>query len=241
MTTTTLCLALALFLAPALAGAQEVLVATFDDKPIDVAIGTGGAALGEPISVSGAISAVVRSAPMATPALEIQDASASTAGSARFEFLGGQEIDSGMVRVGVDVQAPDVLSNLAIGCREAGSSVHVFGSVTMGPDGLIWGSDGTGGTGGLVPYPLGTTFHLELVFDMADGTWDLYLDGVLVLDDRPHGVAGSGLGAVLVGSEWDSDLVGTAYVDTLIVETLLFLDGFESADTGAWSSATRTR
>jgi len=241
MTTKNRCLALTLCLAPALAGAQAVLVATFDDKPIDVAVGTGGPALGEPISVSGSISAVVRSAPMATPALEIQDASTSTAGDARFEFLGGEEIDSGMLRVGVDVQVPDVLSNLAIGCREAGSSVHVFGSVTMWSDGLVWGSDASGGTGGLVPYPLGTTFHLDLVFDMADGTWDLYLDGVLILDDRPHGVAGSGLGAVLVGCEWDSDLVGTGFVDNLVVEKLLFLDGFESSDTGAWSSATRRR
>ncbi|MHC4970477.1 MAG: hypothetical protein ACYTF4_17945, partial [Planctomycetota bacterium] len=77
------------------AGASTLLEADFDDKTIDAPIGTGGAAVGEPVSVSPNIIATVRAAPFATPSLEIvdnnDDPPSGFAGAARFEFIGSAE------------------------------------------------------------------------------------------------------------------------------------------------------
>ena len=52
-----------------------LLDANFDDKTIDAAIGTGGAAAGEPALVTGG-SAIVRDTPFSTPGLELTHESA---------------------------------------------------------------------------------------------------------------------------------------------------------------------
>jgi len=217
-------------------GAQVLLDANFDASPLDVPIGTGGAIHGEPIYVASQITAIVRSTPMATPSLEIQDVSQIAAGSARFEFLDDEEVGTGWLRVSFDAWLPDVENDLNVGCREAGSAVDMFSDISFGDDGYVWGSDNAGGTGALVTYPLGEVLPVVMIFDMDRRTWDLYIDGSLVLYQRAHGIASGGLGSVLVGTDFDSDFFGAGYVDNLLVEKIMFFDGFETGDASAWSN-----
>jgi len=218
------------------APAQVLLEADFDDKPIDQPIGTGGAAVGEPINVGSSITAIVRDTPMATPSLEIADSSQTSAGAARFELLDGAEVSSGWLRISMQAYLPDLESDFVIMIRESGSSAYAFADVDFAQDGQIWGSDAAGGTGALGPYLPNTLQAVELLFDLEGHTWDLYVNGILLLDQRDHGITTAGIGAVLVGCGWDSDEIGTGYVDNLLVERMVFYDGFESGDTAAWSA-----
>ena len=217
-------------------GAQVLLDADFDASPTDVPIGTGGAIDGEPMYVGSQITAIVRSSPMATPSLEIQDVSQIAGGYARFEFLDNEEVETGWLRVSFDAWLPDVENDLSVGCREAGSSVYIYSDISFGDDGYVWGSDNAGGTGALVTYPLGKALPIVMILDMDGRTWDLYVDGSLVLDHRAHGIASGGLGSVLVGTSFDGDVFGAGYVDDLLVEKIMFFDGFETGDASAWSN-----
>ena len=162
------------------APAQVLFEANFDDKPIDQPIGTGGAAVGEPVEVSPNITAIVRDSPMATPSLEIADNSQVGAGGARFEPQDGSEVSSGWLRISLHAYLPNLESDMVIMIRESGSSAHSFADVDFAQDGQIWGSDAAGGTGALGPYLPNTLQAVELLFDLEGHTWDLYVNGTLL-------------------------------------------------------------
>jgi hypothetical protein len=198
------------------------LQADFNDKTIDAPIGTGGASVGEPVEVSPSITAIVRAEPMATPSLEIQDNHDYSAGSARFEFLASAEITAGVFAISTDMWFHELSPgfDFFIYIREQGSSANKFGDLRFTPSGSVTLYDSNGYYGNIGTYEIGRVYPVKYEFDMDAGTYDVYLDGVLVVDDRAHGVVDRGVGAVLFGCGHDSDYDGYFNVDNIFVREI---------------------
>jgi len=203
------------------AAAEEIvyLDATFDDKTIDQAIGTGGAALGEPIKVDAGVTAVVRATPFGSPSLEVQDA-ADAAGRVTFEFLEDAEVTTGLVVVAMDLWFTgdaDVNQQAVVYLREHGFSGWQFLNMFFWGTGEINVGTETDWANGLGPYPFGQAFTLLIVVNMDTGLISGWLDGELLFSDLEHGVVGRGIGRVEIGMVSDTDRVPTIWVDRLRV------------------------
>ena len=234
-----------LFLALATAfGARPVaaddgvfLHATFQGKPLDASVGTGGAAVGEPVTVDwDAITAIVRATPMPSASLEITDDDDYYAGYVRFKLLDNTEVTTGELNIRFDLWFAE-LEGFTIGVREAQSEAEDFLSLYFTEGGSVQADDAGGQTAASAVYATGRLYPVEVAYDLDAGTYDLFLDGVKVLDDEPHDVVGHGVGGVIVGTLNDADLDGTMYLDDLVVSRpgLVFHDGFISGDTSVWS------
>ena len=91
-----------------------------------------------------------------------------------------------------------------------GSSGEVLYSDANGSD----ESDSTIGS-----YETGRLCPIMLSFDMDAGTYDVWWDGMLVLDDETHAIAGRGVGSIVIGTDSDVDLDGRFYVDQISVRS----------------------
>lgn len=223
--------ALILFLS-ALAGAayapdatadQVYLDATFDDKTVDAPIGTGGAAVGEPVNVDATVTATVRSGPFATPCLEIQDNDDFSAGTVRFEFLDSAEISSGLVVIITDLYFFELSQGWAftLYVREQEHSASSFLTMNFSDNGSVSATDAGGAVGTIGSFLAGQTLPVLIAFDMDAGTYDIYLNGAQVVFNEPHGVTGNGIGSVLLGCGSDADLLGKFAVDQVRVQDYL--------------------
>jgi hypothetical protein len=215
-----LMVAFALAVTPSAVAAEIIyLEANFDDKPLDMPIGTGGAEVGEPIEVSSAVVATVRGTPMPTPCLEIQDNDDFSAGSAVFEFIGNAEITTGIVAVTCNLWfhelSPGYSSYLSV--REQGGAAETFVDLVFSADGSVEHSDKNSFSGVVGAYEVGRLYPVALSFDMDAGTYDVWLDGELLLDDEEHGVIGRGIGRVGFGCTHDPDLESRFSVDQIRV------------------------
>lgn len=229
---------------PGLAGAAfaacgdpVVLTADFDDKAVDQPIGTGGAAVGEPVSVNSTLTAYVRDAPFATPALELQDASTVSAGAVRFEFLDGLEVSNGHLSIEATLQFNEI-NSFHMGLREQGTASRSFANLTFSIFGTISYSDANTGSYTLSTYAPGTPYRVRFDCDLNAGTNDVWLNDVLVLENEPHGITDRGIGSITFGLGFDPDLTGTMYVDDIHVEiwspvSALSLDDV-TPDQGGW-------
>lgn len=190
-----------------------LLDANFNDKPLDAPIETGGPTLGEPIDLSAGLNAIVRAAPFASPSLHLSQASGGSTRSARFEFLGGEEVKRGQARIGFTIRTPPMLDSFQVRLRESTSSSATFGGVTFTAAGELKTNDSPSATT-IGTYLPNQTLHFELVHQLVAGTYDMYIDGALVLDDRVHSVTSpdKGIGAVLVG------LTGTSTQEWVVDE-----------------------
>jgi len=202
------------------AAAQQIyLQADFDDKTIDQPIGTGGPELGEPVEIyQGPIDAIVRGAPLPTPCLEITDQSDCCTGHVRFEFLGGAEISAGMLYILADFWIPQIpLAGYGLGVREKDGHAYKFVDVMFSIYGTVACSDEGGFVGFVAPYEVGRVTPVCVAFDMTAGTYDLWIDQQLVLDNQPHDVTGVGIGAVFISIDNPPDTGDAFYVDNLFV------------------------
>ena len=194
-------LALSTCLVPGAASAQDILLeADFNDKAIDEPIGTGGAEVGEPVSIGESITAIVRDVPFPTPCLELRKIpDISYASVAWFEFLGSVEITEGIVVLSADLWFAEY-GHFVLYIREQGSASQSFCSVRFYHDGDIHANDCVGSLGNLGEYQLDQRYRIKFVYDMDAGTYDFYFDNQLQVDDRTHGCDyGYGVGSILVG------------------------------------------
>lgn len=215
-------LAVGLLACACVAGTAEEVVyldATFDDQTIDAPIGTGGAALGEPIFVEPEVTAIVRAAPFASPSLEVQDV-ALQAGRVAFEFLEDAEVTSGLVVIALDLWfsgMTDADHEFGLYVREHGSSAQQFLNMFFWGDGRINVASETDGAFFENPFPFGRSFPLLVVVNLDTGQLAIWLDGVLEVADMAHGVVGRGIGRVEIGTTYDEDQLPTVWVDRLRV------------------------
>ena len=205
-----------------------LLNADFDDKPDGVQIGTGGASVGEPVFVPAVWVAKVQANRFATPALVIEPTTNGSSSSSRFEFVNDREIVDGELRISFRLRTAPIPEQIAFSITEQGSSVHQFGGLTLYPSGDIRVSDATGLelVSSFLP---GDELFVEFRYALDAGTYDLYINRALILDDRNHGVVSAtrGIGSMLVSilstaaSEWVLDDIYVYQPD------VLFQDGFD--------------
>jgi len=195
------------------------LDAGFDDKAVDQPIGTGGPEVGEPISVSNAITAYVRGQPTPTPLLDIADNDDYAAGAARFEFLGGAEPTSGTLVIYANLWFP-AYEDFMIYVRERTTAAQNFTSLHFTASGTVRCSDANSSGWVIGSYVLNRHFPLYILYDLDAGTYYVWFGATRVVNDEPHGVTGRGVGAVLLGCTNDADLDGHMYVEDLYVGDL---------------------
>lgn len=226
------------FSAPTDSG-TPLLLADFQDKPLNQPIGQGGAAVGEPVQIPSALQALVRgSAVTERKLLELAWAE-HLLGSAmvRFQWLDDIEADSGILRVALRL-TPVQGGGFYVQLRESQTSEKRFGSLRLLPDGSAAIADASG-DGELVFIPgfswsFGRSYLVEWVYDLGAGSYDFSIDGVRHFNDRPHNVEqdGRGLGAVLVGMHALSYPDSRLYLDDARVSWTatndIFADGFEA-------------
>lgn len=202
--------------APAGAGTTTVLGCTFDAEPVDEVIGTGGAAFGQPIDLSG-MAATVRATPFATPSLELLDDQGNVGSNVRFAFLDDVEITSGVLDVRMRLQF-HMLEFYSVRLREAGSSAVSFLDILFTNSGSIRCSDLDTPSNPIVgSYTAGTPANLRITVDLDAGTYDLSYDSVLLLDDESLGSSPRGIGTLLIGVSNDAGDEGSYAVDDILV------------------------
>ena len=223
--------------AHAAAGVTTVLDCTFDAKPLDQIIGTGGAAAGEPIGLDG-MPAMVRATPFATPSLAVVDSLDTFGANVRFEFLNDWEISQGVLDVSMTLYFQE-LDNYSVGLREQGSAAVAFLDVRFLSNGFVGYADLDSAPAFIGTYTSGVPLPLRITVDLDARTYDLSLGGVLLLDDQSLGASPRGIGSVYAGVLNDPASVGTYAVDDLIVTATELPNAIESPSFGELKAAWR--
>jgi hypothetical protein len=192
------------------------LRANFNYKTVDAPIGTGGAEIGEPVSVDPSITAIVRDAPMLTPSLEIEDDADYSAGYARFEFIGSEEVVSGLLVAEAHLWF-DVFDDYWIRIREQGSATAKFSDLYFSPTGRILVEDAGGAVDGEGTYELDRVVMVRIIHNLDAGTYRVIIDGTEIVTNEPHDVVGHGIGRLYFGCHHDADYTGRFYVDNIQV------------------------
>lgn len=207
-----------------LAAADVLLDANFDNEVVNQNIPTGGAIAGEPVSVDVAGMAVVRHAAFATPSLQIIDPSTTGSRTVVFEFLGATEVGTGQFKISMNLRFAE-LGNYEILVREQGGAAQNFLDMNFTESGFLVFNPGQS-----VTYDTTGPMKLELTFDMDQRTYSATIDDVSVVENVAFGGSISrGIGSLIIGNGFDTDLNGDFNLDDLHVETIpdpIFKDQF---------------
>ncbi|MCB1633089.1 MAG: hypothetical protein KDI51_00795 [Xanthomonadales bacterium] len=199
------------------AAADFPLVATFDDKTPGTTLGTGGAALGEPIELGNLDAVIEEVSPGQNRVAVSNDLTSTAARRLRFQLIDNQEITTGQARISMDL-TPSALDRYSILVREANGSSQNFLNLQFNTSGLVSGNDVTG----TLPltnnsFTAGTPIHIEINFDLDAGTSEVIFNGAVLMTERQHGVVGRGVGRLSIG--YASSSSGNPFtLDNLIVE-----------------------
>jgi len=197
---------------------ETLLFADFFDKPLNEPIGTGGAAEGEPDSISPAIDAVVRAAPGGGRELELSLESTASAHSVRFQFLELEEVTDGRIKTRVDLRlgSKDQFSRVVLLLREANGASQSFLNLDLFNDGETQIR-----RNGFSPvrFPdtalLSTLNTIEVLFDLDEKTLSFCMNGQLLIAGLDSGIETKrGIGGVYLSLPSQS-------------ETLVWLDRIE--------------
>jgi hypothetical protein len=207
-----------------------LLAATFNDRPLNAQIGTGGASVGEPVSIDADLQAFVLPAGLfASPFLRLTPMATGSARYARFEFLDNVEVSAGEVRLGF-VLRPAQVDRFSVLVRESDGAARSFLSMTLTSGGSIAISDAADPGGALIgSYAAGNLLVFEFRFRMDSARYDIYLNGVRVAADRSHGITDRGVGALLLGSDSGSSVGTSWFIDDVYAyrPDELYQSGFE--------------
>lgn len=191
-------LAVALWAGAAPAQQLELLRAQFDDKPVDQPIGLGGAAVGEPFLVPEGLSAIVRAEGGSNRWLEISADTLVSAAAVQFGLLGDAGVQIGTVQMDVTLTMP-TFGVCSIAIREPRWSVHNFSTVSFQDSGDVTAHDAAGSFAlAAYSYVPGVPQHVRLTFDMDAGSYDIALNGSLLVTGRAHGITGAGVGQIQI-------------------------------------------
>ena len=195
-----------------------ILDADFQDQPLGQPIATGGAALGQPQSLSPGILTGIVDDGLGNRGLRIENPATGDARSARFEFLDNLELDTGAIAFDVDVQFA-VRDAYQINVRESVGSGSSYATVRFLPNGTLSVSDASG-VAPLPPisYVANQLYRLRLTFDQDAGSYSLLLDDTVLLADRVHGVGtGRGIGSMAFGFLSSATTAAAMIIDDLQV------------------------
>lgn len=210
--------------APGLATTNILLDANFNDKALNAAVGTGGPNVREPIFVHPQLQARVVAGPLTTPSLHIKHLNGANLEAVVFELPGQQSIRDGDLRIAYTVRSPATLGDFRSWVSEPANSVHKFGILNFTGTGNVHATDDAGFSGYLATYVPNQTLKVEYIYHTDAGTYDLRIDNVLLLANRPHGVStpGVGIGRLALAtnqtSSWVVDDVFIAHTRTVLLK-----------------------
>lgn len=208
-------LAPCLLTAPVWAATTVLLNANFNDKPLDTSIGTGGPSVGEPSFVHPLIEATVQVLPMRTPSLQISNQTGARHGSVLFDFPEPEGILDGDLRVAFTLRAPNIASDFLFRLGTRAVSAYNFGTLELDANGNITASDAGGRSGALRDWSPGETLAMEYLYHLNSRTYDLRINSILHLGNRPHGVIDPGDGMSRL--EYATDQSAPWVVDDIVV------------------------
>jgi len=233
-------LALPFLAAPMVAMAAEttILDCNFNDKTVGELIGTGGAAVHEPIDRN-QIPAIVRAQPFATPSLEMREDWGFGARALRFEFLDDLAISAGMLRITFDLQFDD-LNSFNIYVREKSFSGVSFLDLNFTSDGSINASDLNGLSASFLgSYTTGTVIPVTLAYNLDALTYDMTIGTNTPIVSESLGPIPQGIGAILIGPGHDADSTGTFHLDNLKITATQIPEPVEPTTWSRVKSSTR--
>ncbi len=179
------------------AAEQAYLTATFDDKTIDAPIGTAGPEAGEPAWFDANLSAIVRSAPFATPCLELQGGDVDNSYMAGFELVGG-DVTTGLVVIITDLWFEPIAPSHRFGLRvQSANFSPTFLNVYFEENGNVEIYDFHSSPGVVATYATGRSYPVMIAFNQDARTYSVWLDGVQVVTDKEHGVSTGGIGLIM--------------------------------------------
>jgi len=190
---------------------RTLLAADFDDKPVGQPIGIGGAAAGEPDSLSNLDTEVI-SLGGGNRALRVSnDLSSTTARRVRFSLQDEQEVTESILVLSFLFRA-SALDRYSILVREAGGSAQNFFGLSFSTAGLM---SLTTAAENPVPladssYAADTDYRFQIVFNLDDNTYSLIRNGQMLVANRSHGIESRGVGRLLIG--YQSSSAGNAFV-----------------------------
>jgi hypothetical protein len=184
---------------------QTYLSATFDDKTVGQPLSMGGAAVGEPTSMTATAADTVRAAPFPSPCLELVNHSPTGGAYLNFQFLDAATVTSGLVVISMELWLPQTIPSNGywVQLYPRNDWTHRFAALIFRPNGQLMVMDYDGFSGGSnLPgsYPTGRAFPLMMAFDMNAGTYSIWVDNVRVVTDEGHGITGYGISQFEVGS-----------------------------------------
>ena len=188
---------LAVFATAAAAADHVLLNATFNSETVGAAPGTGGAAVGEPISND---SAIIGLAPFPTPNLRIRDTDTFFAQTAVFGFLNNEEVTTGTVQIRAQVLFTGT-SQPEIGLREQGGSAQTFLDLYSSDNGPYLGAY-TGNTfhNGLGQFTPNVIVPLQVDASADQKLISVRLNDVALLDRVSIDITTMrGIGTILIG------------------------------------------
>ena len=188
---------LAVFATEAASADHVLLNATFNNETVGAAPGTGGAAVGEPISND---SAIIGLAPFPTPNLRIRDTDTFFAQTAVFGFLDNEEVTTGTVQIRAQVLFTGT-SQPEIGLREQGGSAQTFLDLYSSDNGPYLGAY-TGNTfhNGLGQFTPNVIVPLQVDASADQKLISVRLNDVALLDHVSIDLTTMrGIGTILIG------------------------------------------
>ena len=185
-------------------------------------IGTGGAAMQEPVFIPAEIAQQAISIGTGDVALQLLNTTTTASPLTRWKFLEELQIRTGIVAVEMDVrlQEYDVYLIRLLG---PSGTTSLFGSVYFFPDSgsTTNGSISVGDASGYVfagTYQKNVFYRLRMFFDMDEGTYTVLLNDTLLVEDRPQNVSGDvGIGALEIGFPGGGVFGGPMVIDNLQV------------------------
>lgn len=182
---------------------ETILLANFNNKPLNQPIGTGGATVGEPTSVPSAIDAIVRAAPGGGRMLEMFMEQRPSTAAVRFQFLNNQEVSSGelIIRARIRLAAEDEFNNIGLLLREAGTSAQSFMDISLlsANRRLQIRRPGVSMTSFFNVLRLSDANDLEILYNLEEMHLSVCLNGSLLTSELPTLFESKrGIGALLI-------------------------------------------
>ncbi len=207
-----------------------VLAADFEDKNLGQTIGTGGALMGEPVSVDiGLDTKVVNTS--VSKALSVSNPGGGEL-SLDWEFIHDIEFTNGFIAVDMDIEF-SVLDNYQISFVKHTGIKETFTTVNFAKNSEISITDSDGSAGVVGQYEAEQMYQLRLIYNMDTGLYNVELNSEVLLEEHPHDFnTGNGTAVLKTGFHPNSNKNSEFTIDNLYVRAnefpdIIFVDDFE--------------
>lgn len=194
-----------------------ILQADHDGQTVGAAIGTRGARFGEPAQIDASLLSTVVEPVPGNPALRLQrPAGGGGLAGARWRWLDGIEVESGTLSLALTI-TPEQLADYTLTLREADGSALNFARLDLQSSGDIVASDANGSLGAVATYSAGQPIELLYQLQLDQGLIALSANGSSLYSGRAYGIAGRGLGQLVVGMAGGASSARSLLVDDIEV------------------------